>query len=167
MTAADPTYPLPPALQFLQVLWRLNHAMEGCSGRMVRALGLTAQQRFVLRAVGAYPGINPGALAGLLQLDPGTVSATLRRLEARGLLLRERDPDDARRVTIRLSAAGRRFDAPTTGTVEAAAAAVLEQTSPAAMRDTVRVLSHLTELLQDAAIPVRRQRARRAMAADA
>ena len=110
-------------------------------------MGVTAQQRVMVRFVGLAPGISPGHLAELLHLDPGTVSTTVRRLEAKGLLLRRRDAIDARRTTLFLSARGRRLDRPTDGTVESAVAALLTERSSEDMTTTSRVLDDLTELL--------------------
>lgn len=60
-----------PALEFMQHLWALNHAVERTSLRMERELGVTAQQRLVLRCVGKYPGMMPTQVAALLHLDRG------------------------------------------------------------------------------------------------
>src|SRR4051812_10881451 len=45
-------------------------------------------------------------LSGLLQLDPGTLSPLLKRLEAAGLLRRERDPRDQRNLALALTERG-------------------------------------------------------------
>ena len=124
-----PEFPLGPALDFLQHLWHLNHALERLSSRMERRLGITAQQRLIIRCVGKFPGIAAGQLAALLHVDPGTVSAALRRLEEKELVMRRRDPGDSRRVALGLTAKGRLLDAPTAGTVEEAVDQLLA-TSP-------------------------------------
>jgi len=46
-------------------------------------------------------------LSGLLQLDPGTLSPLLKRLEAAGLLRRERDATDQRNLALALTDKGR------------------------------------------------------------
>jgi DNA-binding MarR family transcriptional regulator len=46
-------------------------------------------------------------LSGLLQLDPGTLSPLLKRLESAGLLRRERDPRDQRNLALSLTEKGR------------------------------------------------------------
>lgn len=140
-------YPLGPALDFLRRLWELNHALERLSGSMERRLGITAQQRLALRCVGKYPGISPGTLAGVLSVDPGTVSATLRRLERKGLLERRRDPRDARRVSLGLTEAGRGLDRPMPNTVEGAVERLLELTEPADLKVMADVVMRLTMLL--------------------
>src|SRR5689334_19683597 len=98
----DGTATLGPPLDFLAVLWEVNHALEGASSRMQSELGVTAQQRMIIRIVGKFPAIAPGHLASLLRIHPGTLSTALARLEKRGLLVRERDEHDGRRIALKL-----------------------------------------------------------------
>ena len=143
------SYPLGPALDFLQRLWQLNHALEQVSSRMEKRLGVTAQQRLILRCVGKYPGMTAGQLASLLHVDPGTVSAALRRLERKGLLERRRDPRDTRRASLGLTAKGRGLDQPVEGTVEHAVERLLDGSSREEVETMVRVVDRLTALLGD------------------
>ncbi|HEY0465130.1 MAG TPA: MarR family transcriptional regulator [Polyangiaceae bacterium] len=142
-------FPLGSALDFLQRLWRLNHALERLSGRMEKQFGVTAQQRLIIRCVGAYPGMTAGRLASVLNVDPGTVSAALRRLEQKKLIARRRDPVDCRRVALGLTARGRSLDAPALGTVEAAVTELLASTSSSDQRALTAVLERLTELVDE------------------
>jgi len=135
------------SLEFLQCLWRTSHAMERRSRRMEKAIGVTAPQRLVLRFLGRFPGVTAGQLAQALHVDPGTLSASLRRLEGRGLVERRRDPADTRRVTLGLTRLGRELDGARTGTVEAAADALLADASPRDLAATVRVLDRFAEIL--------------------
>lgn len=143
----EESLPLAGALGFLRWLWRLNHAMEALSLRMERGLGITAQQRLLIRCVGKFPGITPGRLAELLCVDPGTVSATTRRLMARDLLRRESGAGDRRRVSLGLSPKGRQVDHPCPGTVECAVERLLATTSERDVETTVRVLKQLVTYL--------------------
>jgi DNA-binding MarR family transcriptional regulator len=97
----------------------------------------------------AAPGVTAGQLAQALHVDPGTLSASLRRLEGRGLIERRRDPADTRRVTLGLTRQGRALDVPRPGTVEAAADALLADASARDLAATVRVLDRFAELLLD------------------
>lgn len=142
-------YPLNNALDFLQRLWRMNHALEKLSSRMDKELGVTAQQRFMLRCIGKYPGLTAGRLAALLHVDPGTVSAALRRLEAKGLLQRQRNPRDRRRASLGLTALGRELDAPSEHTVEQAAELLLASTPAEQLAAMVSVVDSLSEILDE------------------
>lgn len=140
-------YPLGPALDFLRRLWRLNHALEMLSSRMDQRLGVTAQQRLVVRCVGKYPGVTAGQLATLLHIDPGTASATLKRLEEKGLVERRRDPRDLRRTTLGLTAKGRRIDRPQQGTVEEASERLLSEIPADDALKFAAILERFTTLL--------------------
>lgn len=120
---------------------------------MDRTLGVTAQQRLVLRCIGKYPGITAGQLAYILHLDAGTISASLRRLEHRGLVERRHDPRDRRRVALGLTSKGRDLDRPTLDTVENVVEQLLQKTSDAAIATTKSVMKELSILLGDASEP--------------
>lgn len=140
-------YPLGPALEFLQRLWQLDHALERLSSTMEKRLGVTAQQRLILRCVGKYPGVTPGALARILHVDAGTVSAALRILAQRKFIDRHRDPRDGRRVLLGLTARGRKLDRPTRGTVEAAVEQLLATTPAKELHAGLRMVERLTALV--------------------
>jgi DNA-binding MarR family transcriptional regulator len=142
-------FPLGPALGFLQRLWRLNHALERLSSRMEKRLGVTAQQRFLIRCVGTYPGMTAGQLAAVLHVDPGTVSAALRRLEQKGLIERRRDPADSRRVALGLTRKGRALDAPAAGTIEQAVEELLASGSAGNAESAIAMIEGLTSLVDE------------------
>lgn len=143
-----PAVGLGSALEFLRHLWHLNHALERLSNRMERALGVTAQQRLVIRCIGKSPGVAAGELARLLHLDPGTVSAALRRLEEKGLIARRRDRRDRRRATLALTAAGRALDGPIAGTAEHAVERLLRTADAQRVLAATALLSELIALLE-------------------
>jgi DNA-binding MarR family transcriptional regulator len=149
VNSASPDFEHDPGLSFLQGLWKLNHALELRSAMMEREMGVTAQQRFGLRCIHTFPGMTAGQLARVLHLDPGTVSATLRRLEGQAFLERKRDPADRRRVILRLTGRGRAIARPRVGTVESAVVRLLESTSPRDIAMAREVLHRLTEALGD------------------
>ncbi len=138
---------LGPALDFMRHLWRLNHALEGLSRRMDATLEVTAQQRFMIRCIGKYPGITVTQLAAQLHLDPGTVSTSLARLQRKGMLQRRRDSKDRRRVSIGLTARGRAVDAALTGTAEHAVQRLLELGKPTHIKNATQILELLTTLM--------------------
>jgi DNA-binding MarR family transcriptional regulator len=69
-------------------------------------LGLTHPQYLVMLALWQHGPLSVKELSRLLQLDPGTLSPLLKRLEAAGLLRRERDPKDQRNLALALTDKG-------------------------------------------------------------
>jgi DNA-binding MarR family transcriptional regulator len=141
-------YPLGRALEFLERVWRVNHAMQRVSTRMQHELGVTGPQRLVIRCVGQHPGVTSSQLAEMLHLDRGSVSAALNRLESMRMVERRTDPEDGRRVTLTLTAAGRKVDRPTKHTIEATVEQVIGAASAADLEATGRVLAALAAALE-------------------
>ena len=73
---------------------------------VLEPLGLTHPQYLVMLALWQHGTLSVKELSGLLQLDPGTLSPLLKRLEAAGLLRRERDPKDQRNLALALTDKG-------------------------------------------------------------
>jgi DNA-binding MarR family transcriptional regulator len=78
---------------------------------VLEPLGLTHPQYLVMLALWQHGSLSVKALSGLLQLDPGTLSPLLKRLESAGLLRRERNPEDQRNLALTLTDEGRRLRA--------------------------------------------------------
>jgi DNA-binding MarR family transcriptional regulator len=142
-----------PELQFLSLIWELNHALELSSQRMSKTLDVTAQQRLIIRIVGRFPHATASVLSRLLHVDPGTLSTNLARLEKRGLIARERSAQDRRRITIGLTPAGRALDRPTHGTVESAVGRLLASASSSELSAMRRCVRGLIEELDKGAEP--------------
>ena len=69
---------------------------------------LTPSQVEVLGHVRRNPGAGVGEVAAALRLAPNTVSTIVGRLVDEGLVRRDPDPNDARAICLRLTAAGQR-----------------------------------------------------------
>lgn len=69
-------------------------------------LHLTHPQYLVMLALWEHERMNQKTLAGMLGLDPGTLSPIVRRLEQIGYVHRQRDPEDERSVLLSLTDAG-------------------------------------------------------------
>jgi DNA-binding MarR family transcriptional regulator len=74
---------------------------------VLEPLGLTHPQYLVMLALWQHGPLAVKDLSRLLQLDPGTLSPLLKRLEAAGLLRRERDPKDQRNLALALTEKGK------------------------------------------------------------
>jgi DNA-binding MarR family transcriptional regulator len=70
-------------------------------------LGLTYPQYLVMLVLWESASQSVGSLGAKLHLDSGTLTPLLKRMEAAGLVTRQRDPDDERRVIIALTDKGR------------------------------------------------------------
>src|SRR5437016_8860601 len=138
--------PLGAVLDFMRLLWALDHALQSASKRMESNFGMTGPQRLVMRIVGRFPGIAAGRVAQILHVHPSTLTGILKRLEARGILQRRPDPRDARRALLALTAKGRKLDNLRTGTVEQAVRRVLG-TDAAKVSAAQEVLAALSEEL--------------------
>jgi DNA-binding MarR family transcriptional regulator len=138
---------LDPILDFMRLLWNVEHGLQSRSKRMEATLGITGPQRLVLRIVSARPGLSAGELAHIVHLHPSTITGILERLVRKGLLTRERDRRDNRRVRLRSRVSAERFVSASAGTVEAAVRRVLATVSSGRVLHAREVLSVLAEAL--------------------
>jgi MarR family transcriptional regulator, organic hydroperoxide resistance regulator len=158
--AEQGSLPLGETLEFMRLLWAVDHGLQKGSKRMAATLGVTGPQRLVIRIVDRFPGISAGRLASVLHLHPSTLTGILRRLERRGFITRRQDPRDGRRAVLGLSAEGRRLDVEAPGTIESVmktALATLPRTDVLAAR---RALLAMAEQLHAAPTPARSPRTR-------
>ena len=139
--------PLGVALDFMRLLWAVDHGLQRRSKRMEVELGVTGMQRIVIRLIGRYPEIAAGRLADLVHVHPSTLTGVLRRLVDRGFVHRERDPQDARRSKFVLLPPGEQIDAQQAGTVEAAVRRALARIPPESIDAARTVLAALAEEL--------------------
>jgi MarR family transcriptional regulator, organic hydroperoxide resistance regulator len=70
-------------------------------------MGLTHPQYLVMLALWQHGPLALKDLSRLLQLDPGTLSPLVKRLESAGYVRRDRDARDERNLAIALTDAGR------------------------------------------------------------
>ena len=92
----------------LVAIRRIVRAAEFASRDLARTTGLTPSQLIVLQIVAREGEPGAGAIAGAARLSQATVTALLDKLEARGLVIRNRGSQDRRRVSVELTEEGRR-----------------------------------------------------------
>lgn len=149
--AIDETIELPPlgkVLDFLRLLWAVDHGLNRMSKRMEAELGVTGPQRLAVRFIGRFPGLSAGKLASILHMHPSTLTGILRRLELRELVTRRADPRDGRRSLLGLTSAGRRCDARQHGTVEAVVQDVLADSTREQIEAATELLTKLAQALE-------------------
>lgn len=102
--------PSPPLLrldnQVCFALYSASLAMTKLYKPLLAALGLTYPQYLVMLVLWEQDGLSVSELGERLYLDSGTLTPLLKRLEAQGLLARQRDAADERRVRITLTGDG-------------------------------------------------------------
>jgi DNA-binding MarR family transcriptional regulator len=73
---------------------------------LLEPMGLTHPQYLVMLALWQHSPLSVKELSAMLQLDPGTLSPLLKRLEAIGYVSRKRDPSDERALAVTLTEEG-------------------------------------------------------------
>ncbi|MCA9607329.1 MAG: MarR family transcriptional regulator [Myxococcales bacterium] len=91
----------------LRSLRRISRAIDLHSKHLAKQHELTGPQLVCLREIAREEIATPSGLAKAVSLSQGTVTGILDRLEARGLVTRERSAEDRRRILVRLSDRGR------------------------------------------------------------
>ena len=74
---------------------------------LLEPMGLTHPQYLVMLALWEEEPLRVTELGRKVQLDPGTLSPLLKRLEAQGYLTRARNPHDERALDVALTESGR------------------------------------------------------------
>jgi DNA-binding MarR family transcriptional regulator len=143
----ESAYELDPVLDFMRLLWSIEHGLQRASKRMTNEIGITGPQRLVLRVVGQFPGLSASELAHIVRLHPSTITGILQRLVARGLLERLRDPSDTRRARLRLKPKAAVYTRPARGTVEKAVTEALDRIGPSNVRAARKVLREIAARL--------------------
>jgi MarR family transcriptional regulator, organic hydroperoxide resistance regulator len=93
--------------QLCFALYSTSHALTKAYAPLLEQLGLTYPQYLVMLVLWESDGVTVKELGERLHLDSGTLTPLLKRVEAIGLVRRERDKRDERQVLITLTEAGR------------------------------------------------------------
>ena len=88
-------------------IYSAGHALNRVYKPLLDPLGLTYPQYLAMVALWEADDQTVGGLGAKLALESSTLTPLLKRLEAAGLVSRQRDPADERQVRIRLTPAGR------------------------------------------------------------
>jgi len=95
--------------QICFTLYRTNIAINRTYKPLLDAMGITYPQYLVLNVLGEEEGRTIGAIAARLALDSSTITPLVKRMEAAGLVTRQRSPGNEREVQVRLTGAGRKL----------------------------------------------------------
>lgn len=110
MSAPPATAPLADVLrldnQLCFSIYAASRAITRAYRPILEPYGLTYPQYLVLLILWESDGQSVNQIGERLDLDSGTLTPLLKRMEQAGFVVRERDPGDERRVRIRLAPQG-------------------------------------------------------------
>ena len=92
----------------LFLVWLVARSTEDLMDTVLRPAGVTGDEFALYSVLAASPGITPSELSRWMAAPATSVSSYVKRLEARGHLVRKPHPSDRRSYRIHLTAAGRR-----------------------------------------------------------
>jgi MarR family transcriptional regulator, organic hydroperoxide resistance regulator len=101
--------------QLCFLLYAATRAVTQAYVPLLAPLGLTYPQYLVMLVLWEQDGVPLGHIGDRLHLDSGTLTPLIKRMEAAGLVVRERSHEDERILIVSLSEAGRRLRARATG----------------------------------------------------
>lgn len=112
--------------------------------------GITPAEMYAIMAVSRLEGegrkVRSGDIAKCGQATPSAVSQTLKSLEEKGLITRQRDKGDSRAVTVHLTEDGRAFSARGRELHEQMIDEVLTYLGPEDAEHLVRIVERLVDL---------------------
>lgn len=129
---------------------QLSFALYGAANRMIRLhkpflepLGLTFPQYLVILALLDGAPQTVGTLGARLDMDTGTITPLVKRLEGAGMVSRVRDRTDERRVLVDLTAASRGLESEVRGVSDQIKSACqLDEGGTYNLRCTLEGLAH-------------------------
>lgn len=90
-------------------LRKIIQAIDMNSKKLIKRVGLTGPQLVLLQEIARSGEVTAGEIARAVSLSQATVTGILERLEKRGLLVRQRNERDRRRIMVSITEAGRQI----------------------------------------------------------
>lgn len=109
-------------------------------------MGLSLPQLRILFRVRSRPGIDLGGLAAELSISASAASQQVEKLVERGLLSRQPDPADRRRLSLELTERGRLSTRAISSAADQYLRQLLDNLTDDELAELHRVLSHILEL---------------------
>jgi DNA-binding MarR family transcriptional regulator len=139
-------------------LRRLSERIDRDAGQIYADMGVVFEQRWfgLIHALARHGPLSVGEVADLLGISHASVSQTRQSLIRAGLLAPQGDPDDGRRRTLHLTAAGRKLIARLTPIWNVLSEVAIELDTEAG--GVVAALERLESALDHESLHVRAQR---------
>ena len=128
---------------FRDALSACSRAFKAASTGELRTLGVHPGQNFLLEALRGEVSLTTGELARRMHVEVPTAVRMIQRMEAAGLLAREPDPDDRRRVRISLTREGHAAAEAVPDLLDGVAEQALRGLSPAERRELIALLARV------------------------
>jgi DNA-binding transcriptional ArsR family regulator len=142
--------------EFLLAVRRAGSVMQLLGAASADRIGINVTDLNCLNILALGGRMTAGDLARRTGLTTASITGVLDRLEEAGFVRRERDPDDRRRVIVRLDAArGMRDVAPVFAPVVAAWRAVAAQYTDDELRLLLAFQNQLEQIMRDRLIELR------------
>lgn len=124
-------------------IWALSFGLNARSKQMAATIGVSGEERLVIRFIAQRPHGTPRMLGAALNMDARTVTRIVRRLEKRGFLTYRSAAAQRDRVLPMLTLRGLRVDRERRGTVEAAVLRTLERLDSREIEGSAQLLEVL------------------------
>ena len=132
----------------LRALRRISRAVDQHSRRLAESIQVTGPQLVCLREIIAAGEITPGRLSAEVALSKATLTGIVDRLTARGLIERERDKVDRRRVLIRATPEGEKLSAAAPSPLQDKLSRNLERLSEEQREQVSHVLEAVVRMME-------------------
>jgi DNA-binding MarR family transcriptional regulator len=139
---------LDDAAEIVNALRRIVRALELYSQEVRKAFGLTGPQLWAMKTLHRHGAMTATDLASALAVQPSTLSLLIDRLEARGLVRRQRRRSDRRQVELRLTREGAGLAARAPSAAQGRLLHGLRGLAPARLRTMRRVLRELVDIME-------------------
>ncbi len=106
---SDPFASLRLSRQLCFSVYTASQAFTAAYKPLLEKLGLTYPQYLVMMVLWEEEGLTVKGIGERLNLDSGTLTPLLKRMEAAGFLSRQRDSEDERQVRILLTSRGQQL----------------------------------------------------------
>ncbi|MGE5624952.1 MAG: MarR family winged helix-turn-helix transcriptional regulator [Bacillota bacterium] len=142
-----------PMRDIFMDLRRIMRAMDVYSRQLSGSHGLTGPQMLCLREISMQGTLTTGALALAVALSPATLTGILDRLEVRGLVSRERRPEDKRRVLVSLTPLGQQMSQELPSPLQDRFGARLAELPPEEQSAIRRALEKVAKMMEEGSAP--------------
>ena len=127
-------------------LTRLYERLSAWEETIAEHVGLSPRQCHAVAELGSLGKVRMKALAGALGISTGTLTVMIDRLERRGLVAREADPEDGRAFFLCLSPTGAAVAAEHRKHHEALYEGMRKALGAASSRELVSIMDRLEEI---------------------